>query len=163
MSNPQFGSSEVMAIANNNSKIIAYEDGNDLKISTDGGISFSTSTIGMSSYASLTSIAFNPNNDSIIVVTQGGYYNDGQKVFITRDLGATWNNITYNLGSSPLLAVVIDHTNEHNIYVGGEIGVYTMPLGGTSWTLYNQNLPNVAITELEIVEGANTIDRKSVV
>ena len=53
--------------------------------------------------------------------------------------------------------MVIDHTSNPYIYIGTEVGVYYMPLDGDRWILYNTNLPNVAVEELEINYGANTI------
>jgi hypothetical protein len=52
---------------------------------------------------------------------------------------------------------VIDHTSASNIYLGAEIGVYTMPMGSSNWTLYNTDLPNMAVRELNINYGSNTI------
>jgi len=54
----------------------------------------------------------------------------------------------------PIHSVVIDHTDFSNIYIGAEIGVFTMPMSGNSWSLYNPNLPNCTVEELEIVYGS---------
>ena len=79
------------------------------------------------------------------------------KVFITTNGGASWNNITNNLGDMPIHSVVIDHTDSSRIYLGAEIGVYTKLMSENVWSLYNPNLPNTTIEELEIVNGSNTI------
>jgi hypothetical protein len=57
----------------------------------------------------------------------------------------------------PINGAVIDHSYSSYIYLAAEIGVYVKSLSGTSWTLYNTNLPNSSIRELEIVKGSNTI------
>ena len=85
------------------------------------------------------------------------YQNDGQKVYRTNDGGQTWTNITYNLGDMPLRSVVIDHSNDANIYLGAEIGVYVMPSLGNTWSLYNPGFPNVSVREMEINYGSNTL------
>ena len=78
-------------------------------------------------------------------------------MFLTQDGGASWTNITYNLGSMPILSVVIDHTDQSNIYLGAEIGVYTMPMGQSSWSLFNAGMPNMAVKDLDIMYGSNTL------
>jgi len=71
--------------------------------------------------------------------------------------GLNWENITYNLGNIPTHTIVLDQTENPYLYIGTEIGVYYKPLEGNTWTLYNNGLPNVAIEELEINHGANTL------
>ena len=57
----------------------------------------------------------------------------------------------------PVRSVVIDHTDASTIYLGTEIGVYKKSMSGNSWTLYNQDLPNMSVLELEIMYGSNTL------
>lgn len=112
----------------------------------------------MDSYGhSITDVAFDPKDDNTILVTYSRYQNDNEKIYISHDLGQTWTNITYNLGNMPLRTVVVDHTDASNIYVGAEIGVYYKPMNGTTWTLYNPNLANTTVRDLEIQYGANTL------
>jgi hypothetical protein len=106
---------------------------------------------------SIQDIAFDPNDDNVIVVVYNTYQNNGNKVYLTTNGGINWMNITNNLGDMPVRSVVIDHSAASNIYLGAEIGVYTMPMGGNNWSLYNPNLPNVAVSELDICWGSNTL------
>ena len=145
------------AIAENNSDIIVVARGSAIRKSIDGGATFSNIYRTPLPTYTITDIAFNPRDDDNIFVTYNRYQNDGKKIFMTTDGGATWINITYNLGNMPLRNVVVDHTNESNIYVGAEIGVYTKPLNGTTWVLHNSGLPNSTIKELEVVNGSNTL------
>ncbi|MBL4669762.1 MAG: T9SS type A sorting domain-containing protein [Flavobacteriales bacterium] len=144
------------AIAENNSDIIVISKGSDIEKSIDGGASFVTIKNNLPSY-SIEDIAFDPNNDDVIIVVYGRYQNDNQKIYMTTNGGTSWANITYNLGNMPIRSVVIDHTNASNIYIGAEIGVYTKPMSSSSWVLYNSDLPNTTIEELEIVYGSNTV------
>jgi hypothetical protein len=143
-------------VAQNNSQIMVIASGSIIEKSTDGGVTFTDIRNGLPSWE-IESVAFAPNNDSIIAVTYARYQIDNQKIYISYDGGDSWVNETANLGDMPLRAVVIDHSNEQNIYVGGEIGIYTKPMYGTTWTLYNPNLPNTTIEEMEIVNGSNTL------
>ena len=143
-------------IAENNTDIMLIASSDKLEKSVDGGLTF-VDIKGTLPGRFIEDIAFHPLNDNVFAVVYSNYHNDGKKVYITQDGGSTWQNITHNLGDMPLRSVVIDHTPEANIYVGAEIGVFTMPLNGTAWELYNTGLPNCNIREMEINWGANTI------
>lgn len=107
--------------------------------------------------STISDICFDPNDDNTILVTYASYQNNGQKVFISNNNGLTWTNITYNLGNIPVRSVVVDHTDASTIYVGTEIGVFKKAMADNTWTLYNPDLPNVAISEMEIMYGSNTL------
>ena len=154
---------ENAAIAFNNSNRLVACQGANIEMSNDAGVSFASIRGTLPNFG-ISDIAFDPNNDNRIIVTYSDWQNNNQKVFITNDAGVTWQNITYNLGNMPVRAVVIENSADSTIYVGTEIGVYKKTVLGTSWTMYNASLPNVAVKELEINYGANTIkaaDRKT--
>ena len=146
-----------VAIAENNSEIIAVTYGSRIKISTDGGVNFNEVSSPVLPNSSIKDIAFDPSNDNNIVLTYGSYYNDNQKIFLSNNLGQSWSNITYNLGNMPIRCVAIDHSEDSTIYVGAEIGIYKKTMSENTWQLYNENLPNTTIMELEIIYGSNTL------
>ena len=145
------------AIAENNSDIIAISSSAWMRLSTDGAQSFTTIGSGSLPNSIISSITFAPKNDSIIIVTFGTHQNDGDKIYMTTDLGTTWTNITGNLGDMPLRSAVVDHTSNPNIYVGAEIGVFVKPLFGGSWQLLNVDLPNCTASDLKIMRGSNEL------
>lgn len=147
---------EIAAIAENNTNIMAVSRSNKIALSTDGGSSFASIFAGLPNNT-ITDIAFDPKNDSVLVVVYDTYQNNGNKVFRTADLGQTWTNITYNLGNMPLRSVVIDHSNASHIYVGAEIGVFVMETGENSWSAYHPELSNTSVLEMEINYGSNTL------
>lgn len=144
------------AIAENNSNIMVISRFGAIDKSIDGGKTFNPISNNLPGYT-IQDIAFDPKDDNTIVVVFSRYQLDNSKVFITTNGGLSWNNITYNLGNMPLHSVVIDHSNQSNLYLGAEIGVYTMPKNGSNWNLFNSALPNTTIEELEIVYGSNTL------
>jgi hypothetical protein len=148
--------SDFATIAENNTNLIVMSRGDKIELSTNGGVTF-TSIKNNLPTLSISDIAFDPHRDSTLIVTYNGYQNNGQKVFISKNLGATWTNITYNLGNMPVYCVLIDHTNASTIYLGAEIGVYKKAMNATTWSLYNPNLPNMTIKEMEMNYGSNTI------
>ncbi len=141
-------------IAENNSNIIIISRNAKIKKSTDGGSTFVDIQNGLPN-SSIRGLYIDPNNDDRIFVLYNSYENNGEKIFMSENGGTSWQNITSNLGDMPLRTMVID--DDQNIYVGSEIGVYTKPITGTTWTLYNTNLPNISINDLKIVTGTNTL------
>lgn len=150
------GTIKVAEVAQNNSDIMVVSRNQAIDLSTDGGVTFSSIKNNLPN-TSITDVAFDPNNDSTIVVTYGSYFDNNQKIYISHNAGDSWENITFNLGNMPIHCAVIDHTENPRIYIGAEIGVYSMPLDGTNWELFNTSLANVTVEELEINNGSNTI------
>lgn len=144
------------AIAENNSNIIIAARQQYIERSLDGGVTWVNIKGTLPNY-SITDIAFDPNRDSTFIVTYNRWQDDGQKVYITHDLGGTWINITENLSDMPIRGAVIDHSEDRNIYLAAEIGVFVKPMDGTVWELYNDDLPNCSINELEVMYGSNTL------
>ena len=144
-------------IAENNSNIMLFTNYDQIVKSTDGGNTFTNINYDFTPNSYITDVVFDPNDDNTIVVTYGTYYGNNNKVFISNDLGITWQNITYNLGYLPVRSVVIDHTENSTIYIGTEIGVYKKAMSSQTWELYSQGLPNMSILELDIVYGSNTL------
>ncbi|MFD1551923.1 hypothetical protein DNU06_01510 [Putridiphycobacter roseus] len=144
------------AIAQNNSNTLIVSKASNIEITTDAGITFTDISNGLPNNT-ITDIAFDPHNDQVIIVTFATHQNDNNKVFLSNNQGATWTNISYNIQNMPIRKVVIDHSPEANIYLGAEIGVFTKPMNGNSWTLYNVDLPNIAIEDMEIMWGSNTL------
>ena len=157
LGSPSFDNSISYAtIAENDSRIMVATRGANIELSRNGGISFSSIRANLPN-KSITDVAFDPNDDDVIVVVNATHQNDGQKVFITFNQGFTWNNITHNLGDLPIRSVVIDHTEASTIYVGTELGIYKKAMDADNWELYSPGLPSVSVPELEVVYGSNTL------
>ncbi|MDG1913327.1 MAG: GEVED domain-containing protein [Crocinitomix sp.] len=154
---PSFvGQIKEAAIAENNTDMLIASRNQYIERSMDGGVTWVNIKGSLPNYT-ITDIAFDPNDDNTMIVTYNRYQDDGSKVYITHDIGATWTNITENLNDMPIRGAVIDHSNESNIYLAGEIGVYVKTMEATEWELYNDELPNCMINELEVVNGSNTL------
>jgi len=147
---------QIAAIAENNSDIMVISQGANIEKSTNGGSSFTSIRNGLPS-STIQDIAFDPNDDDVMIVVYASYQNNGEKIYLTTDGGNSWTNITGNLGDMPIRSVVIDHSPDSHIYLGAEIGIYTKPMSGSNWTLYNTDFPNTTTRELEINDGSNTL------
>ena len=136
---------DVLAIDDLNSDNIYVAIDTQLKKSTDKGLSF------LDSYtftALITSIEVNKNDSNTIYVTTIG--NTG-KVYKSIDGGGTFNDIS---GSLPNVTKnVIKHQGLHSqnpLFLGTSLGVYRFDDTIGDWELFENNLPNVSVTDLEI-------------
>ena len=143
-------------IAQNNSQILLVARHSSIEKSIDGGANFVSIKNNLPN-ASIQDIAFDPKNDNTFFVVYASYQNNGDKVFMTKDGGTTWTNISYNIEDIPVHTIVVDQTDDQHIYIGTEIGVFAMPIEGNTWSSYSTNLPKVCVQELEINHAANTI------
>jgi len=57
----------------------------------------------------------------------------------------------------PVRCAIIDHTDASTIYLGTEIGVYKKAMADSSWVLYNTDMPNMTVLEMEVMYGSNTL------
>jgi len=153
---PYMGQIKLAAIAEGDPNKMLICRNADLQLSEDGGKTFRQIIDGLPGYA-LSDCQFDPRNDSTILVCYSRHQKDNQKIFISRDLGVTWENITFNLGDMPIRTLAVDHSQESIIYAGAEIGVYYKSMSDSIWTLYNSKLPNVGVQDLKIQYGTNLI------
>ncbi|MBD79955.1 MAG: hypothetical protein CL840_13665 [Crocinitomicaceae bacterium] len=154
---PNIGVIKHATIAENNSDIMLVVRNNRMAISYNEGVNWTDLTSSLPHTGYISDLAFDPNDDSTVVLTYDSYQGNNRRIYISNDLCKTWKNISFNLSPMPLRTVVIGHTKESYIYVGGEIGVYYMPMNGSSWTLYSDDLPNVSVRELDIQWATNTL------
>lgn len=127
---------------------------NLVKTSTDMGSNWSDVYSGNHSGRPVTDLAFAPNNGSRLWLTFGGY-NATNKVLYSAnggDNGGSWTDITGSLPNVPVNCIVYDPngTSIDAIYIGTDIGVFYRDNNLGDWIPFNNGLPVVEITDLEI-------------
>lgn len=143
---------EYIAIDPNDDFKMYVADGNVLYKSSDKGQSFD-SVYNAPSW--ITSVDVHSSNSDIIYITTGG--TDGE-VLKSIDGGTTFNSISEGLPNIGKNIVV--HQGRHTdnpLYVGTSLGVYYRDDTMTQWEPFDTNLPNVAVTDLEINLEDNVI------
>ncbi|TDQ16439.1 putative secreted protein (Por secretion system target) [Algoriphagus boseongensis] len=137
-------------VAPSDSKYIYASVGGTLYVTNDGGSNWSNYSIG----STISSIGIHPNNPERIWITTTSSAN---RLLYSEDAGATISNISTGLPSMAGRSVVIDDTPQEGVYVGMNIGVYYKNNQMTSWVNMTENLPLVAVNEVELVPNAGKI------
>jgi photosystem II stability/assembly factor-like uncharacterized protein len=149
-----------MAIAASNAQVLYVGEQSKLWKTFNGGTSWSdvTGTLPVGS-GNITSVAIKNDDENTLWVTMGGF--NALRVFQSTNGGASWTNISTGLPQIPAYSIVQNKqsVSEVQLYVGTELGVY-FKKGVNGWALFNTNLPNVSIGELEIYYASNPQDSK---
>ncbi|MBX2889286.1 MAG: fibronectin type III domain-containing protein [Saprospiraceae bacterium] len=145
-----------IAVAPSNSAVIYVSDGDQVFLTTNGGDTWGNVTGNLPTNDGITYLTVDPHDANIAFVTFGGY-TAGQKVFFTTTGGTTWANISGTLPNIPANCVLVQPNSKGVLYMGMDVGVFRRESGATDWELFNEGLPNVIITELEIRHSTGKI------
>ena len=119
--------------------------------STDRGITF---TLVFTAASSITSITVHSSNSNIVYITTSG---TSGNAFVSNNGGTSFAAIASGLPSIGKNIIVHQGQNSLNpLYVGTSLGVYYKDDSMSSWATFDDNLPNVSVTDLEI----NLVDLK---
>ncbi|HNQ13808.1 MAG TPA: T9SS type A sorting domain-containing protein [Bacteroidia bacterium] len=144
-------------IAPSDPNVIYAASNNSIKRSDDAGFTFVNVSVGLPiSSVALTDIEVSSDNPAHVWVTLTGY-NSGMKIYKSTDAGATWTNISKSLPNLPATCLAYQPGSNDMIYVGTDIGVYYKDNNMADWLPYNDGLPNVMISELEILPAISKI------
>lgn len=153
------GNLRSVAVAASDNQIIYVSRQNVLFKSIDGGVTFEEISFSFSN--NISSIEINQQNSDIIYLSSGGSSGGnvsraaeiGQnwKAYKSIDGGTSWTDITLNLPSEPQFVIKRqDQSPINDLYIGTTVGVYHINDDMTEWEVFDTNLPNVPITDLEI-------------
>ncbi len=149
-----------IAEAKSNPQVLyAGTDEGDVWVTTNGGANWTNINVGPVRYVSR--VAIDPINPQNAFATFSGF--DSQlfpgHVFKTTDAGASgWTNITGNLPNIPVDAILLDPSAPTtHIFVGTDMGLFQTTDGGTTWTPFNNSMPNTAVVDLVYNQKTNVL------
>jgi hypothetical protein len=135
----------------------AFSQPGEVWMTPDEGATWRNITNGLPDSLYITYIGTHGSDPNTAWVTCGGFV-EGVKIFKTTDGGTTWTNISSDLPNLPVNCVVHDAASKSNVvYVGTDIGVYYTNDNMKGWKPFNENLPNVIVSELEIHQGTRKL------
>ena len=140
------GSITYMAVAPSNASVIVAGHSTALRRTINGGTSWSTITLPGSN---VTSIYIDSGNENIMYITMSNY-TAGSKVYKTINGGSSWTNMSGTLPNIPANCIIGVNGMTDALYLGMDVGIYRYDTSISDWVLFNTNLPNVEVTELEI-------------
>jgi len=142
------GALDQLEIDPNEDNNIYLGSGNSIHRSVNGGSTFTK----LSSFTGGTIYGIEisgTDSNTVWIAASGGIY----KSINILDAAPTFTNITGNLPSETKLTVKHHVRSGNNtIYIGTTLGVYFINDEISEWEVYGNNLPNVAIRDLEINE-----------
>ncbi len=145
-----------IALAPSNEDYIYAASYSKIKVTKDAGLNWTYIKPGLPNY-NITDVAVSTNNADRAWVTFSDY-NNVHKVYETMDGGTNWTNISgNNLPELPVNCIVYQGGTNDDLYIGTDIGVYYKDNTMSDWVPFNQGLPNVIVTELEIHYSEGTI------
>jgi len=69
-------------------------------------------------------------------------------VFRSDNAGQSWTDVTSNLPSIPVNAIVSDPANRDRVWVACDVGVFESVNAGSSWSVFGTGLPNALAVDL---------------
>lgn len=132
---------------------IGTDDGNVWK-TTDGGANYTKiSTLLPNKW--VTKVKASPTNANQVYVTYSGYrYNlFDSNLFVSNDLGTSWQNLSTDLPNTPLSDIEV--TTNNILYLASDIGVLVSNDLGVNWDFLGTNLPSVVVTDLVLHANSN--------
>ena len=138
----------------NTNYIYALINSNIYKSSNAGSTWSSITPSGsLSPGNNITGVAIDADDEDHIVISISGFTGT-KKAMESFNAGVTWSNISSGLPNVPATAVIFEGGSSDGIYVGTDIGVYYKSSVYPNWVSFNENLPNVIISDFELYEGA---------
>ncbi len=104
----------------------------------------------------ITYITVDPINPQKVYVSLSGY-DEGNKVFMSPNGGTNWINYSFSLPNVPVNCIVYQKGTYEGLYIGTDVGVFYTNASMPDWIPYQNGLPNVVVTELEISYNDNRI------
>jgi photosystem II stability/assembly factor-like uncharacterized protein len=132
-------------IAPNNRNIMFAAHTNQLFKTSNAGQSWE-SLANRGYQGNITEIAIHPRDPNKVAITT----NAAQKVFVSEDGGQTWLSYRLNLPDFSALSLVWHDSPLNGLYLGMNYGIYYIDDNMDQWLLFNNQLPNVIVNELEI-------------
>jgi photosystem II stability/assembly factor-like uncharacterized protein len=132
---------------------VGTDDGN-VQVSRDGGATFTDVTGNIpdppQGYFRVKRVEPSNFDPGTCYVVMDNHRNEDWNpyVYVTRDFGMTFSNITGNLPVGPTNVITEDPRNPDLLYLGTEFGLFISLDGGQEWKRFQNGLPTVRVDDI---------------
>lgn len=133
---PEGGRISAIAVSSRTAGTLAVgtDNGHITRVVDSGGPTIATS-FNNPRRGWVTSIAFDPLDDSVLYATYGNF--GGAHVFRSSNGGASWHSLDgagpHGLPDIPVHSIVVDPDDQQRLYLGTDLGVMVSLDGGRTW------------------------------
>ncbi|MFA0964027.1 hypothetical protein AB9P05_19625 [Roseivirga sp. BDSF3-8] len=133
---------------------VGTDDGN-VQVSRDGGKNWTDVTgnlPGAPAKAWVSSVFASPYEEGTAFVTIDAHRQDDKKPYVykTTDYGASWTSLVDENIKWYAHDIIQDPVNSNLLFLGTESGLFLSVDGGSTWSQFTGNVPNVAVHEMVI-------------
>jgi len=141
-----------------NNIVIAGTGDGLIHVSEDAGTTWNDRTNGIPDRW-VTRVIGDPFDESTIYTTVSGFRWDEQlsHVYVSSDLGQSWQDISGDLPDLPVNDIVLDPEHPGYIYIGTDAGVFFTNDYGVQWSMLSDGLPNAAVCAMKIHNPSRTL------
>jgi hypothetical protein len=139
-----------LAVSPSNPQYIYASVGSTLYVTKNGGSSWLT----FPTAGTIAQVGIHPTNPEKIWIASSAA---STRLLYSENAGETITNISTGLPNLSARSVAVENSSSDGIYVAMNLGVYYKNNLMTSWVNLTENLPLVAINEVEIVPNADKI------
>lgn len=127
-----------------------------LHVTQNGGGNWENISANLPQDLWVSRVAASKHKKERVYATLNGYRNDHfvAYIFLSDDYGKTWRNIGAAIPASPVNVILEDPSQENLLFVGTDNGLYTSLDRGTTWEVFQNGIPNVAVHDLVIQSEA---------
>ena len=93
-----------------------------------------------------TRIMIDPARNDVVYVAFGGYTRGN--LWVTRDGGTTWSDLSASLPTAPVRAVTRHPRHAEFVYAGTEVGLFVSEDSGATWSPTNEGPTNCSVDDL---------------
>lgn len=124
-------------------------NGGRVFLTSNGGVSWKQTATLPNNGSSLSKIAFDPKNTSVIYVSSVAANAGYNHMWKSVDGGNTWAVIETGLPTGvPVNTVKVDPVNSNIVYTGTTLGIYRSVDGGANWARFGSGMPLVEVTDI---------------
>lgn len=130
-----------------------------IQVSRDGGNTWKQIVVNLPQDMYVSRVQASQHNKSTVYAALNGYRWDdfGSYLYASTNYGDTWQRIGTDLPAEPINVVKEDPKNANILYVGTDHAVYISFDAGKTFTLFNPQMPAVAVHDLVIHPRDNEI------